>query len=398
MIRSIFSFFLTDSGDWRLFLQNAADAGANCIRLPLDYLDGDGNHANPFHLFEQVGIWNPYALAGEAGYPDVPIFDITKKDEPAWAHLREVLIEMKRLSLIPWFVFQDRCSIAISGWQRFLNSFYSNIQRYPGWNIPHYYDGGVEAAIGGSLIGQGLNDYYWQYEKWIIDLCYELGIIELYGEPMNECGAAEKDESGHYIVSVAEWLQWLGWRMDSLKNLKYSKRIISIREPLSNQLIAPICDLVDAHWILEASDIPIYAANLEPKRTILDADGAMNGAGPHASVFGQRSRSIAQARSIGSFAREKGYAGFAELAPEQISDANGPWNTDCIDYAPLLELSLSSGWEPSSYLICGKSRQQQRSDEAKIEKKEESCFEKYIADRPISKWQIGEFIRCIFSR
>lgn len=396
MYRSAMACLLNDAGDWRLFLRQCKAAGANMIRIFLDWLDGEGTKPNAFHLFLQIGEWNPYALGGYGGYPNVPIFDLTKKDEAAWAHLREVLQYMKELGLTPWFIFQDRCSISAEGWQRFLNSFFSNKQRYPGWDIPGYYtpETGVEAAISGSLIGEGLNDYYWQYEYWVIDLCYQLGITFVAGEPMNEVGDSRKDQQGNYIVSVDEWMQWLGWRMASLSNLKYNVRIISIREPLSYQLVAPICDIVDAHWIVEAGDIDRYAAGLDLKKAILNSDGGANGKGPLVSEYGQHNRSLDQARSVGAACSDRMAAGFCELFPEQITHA--AWNTDRIDYAPLRELSIASGGLAD--LNAEKSKQHQKSDEAKIEQAEQSCYEKYIAHRPISKWQLGAFLRCIFSK
>jgi hypothetical protein len=339
---SMCATLLSARGDWHHYLEQCAANGANTVRFFLDYVDGAGGEYHPVSPFLEVGTWNPCALAGEPGYPDVPQVDLTRKDPAYWQRLREVLCEMNRLALTPWFVFEDQCSEFRDGWERHLNSFYGNVQRYPGWDVPGYYtpETGVHAAIPSGTIGLGLNDYHYQYELWVIELCYEIGLTEVYAEPKNEFGY----DVGP-LCSLEVQLEWFKLRCLALRNLKYTLVIGSARPPIGPG-IAAFCDLYDQHCIIEAADIERCPNGLDPSVVILDSDGAPNGTGPLASYFGWRSRGLEQAISIGDAITALGYAGFCEMPQEQIDTPDLPWNVGLIDYAPLRILALETGWIP----------------------------------------------------
>ena len=285
-------------GDWRAYLESCAENGVNTVRFFLDEIGPDWTYLpGPFRL---LGFWNPYAAAGIPGQPDVPCVDLSQRNPAYWDHLREVLCAMKDLSLTPWFVFEDQCSEPYpeEGWRRWLNAFYGNVQQYPGWNRPGYYtpETGVDPKHGGGILALGLNDYHYQYELWAIDLCYSLGITIVYGEPKNEYGY-QLIPGG--LGTIDDQLEWFRLRYASLRNLKYTLVIGSARPPLTT-LIIPYVDLYDLHGVLNMPQLDRLAAGLDPAKTLISTDGALEGGTGKASVFGIRSIGEDQARVLGA--------------------------------------------------------------------------------------------------
>lgn len=333
---------LHTTGDWRAYLEKCAANGVNTVRFFLDEVGPDWTYLpGPFKL---LGFWNPYAAAGVPGQPDVPCVDLAQKNPAWWDHLREVLCAMKDLGLTPWFCFEDRCSEPYpeEGWKRWLNSFYGCAQQFPGWNRPGYYtpETGVEPKHAGGNMALGLNDYHYQYELWVIDLCYSLGITVVYGEPKNEIGYDVAQ-----LYGIDDQIEWFRLRAEALRNLKYTLVIGSARPPILG-LIVPYVDLYDVHGILDVPQLDRLAAGLDPAKTLVSTDGALDGGTGRASVFGIRSIGEDQAAVLGAELTRRGYAGWTVLPQEQIWSATSTWNVDLIDHAPTRALALATGWTP----------------------------------------------------
>lgn len=341
---------LSDPGDPLATIDRAADAGCNVGRLFGDYYDGTGAGIGPWDEFrwlvspcKMLDIWNPGACVGMQT-PNVPMRDLDQKNPVYWERLEALFTRMYERKITPWFVMQDFCSTFLTGWQRWLDTFFGNIQRYPGYKTAHYYDEGVEPAIPGERIGEGLDHYYWQYAKWVVDLAYQCGIRKVYLEPWNECGTGN--------ATPDELYAWFTRQRKLYRNLygvvmPESLTIGSCRPPLDNSKLAAVVDIVDAHGIIEAADIPKNAAGLNPATTILDSDGAPNGKGTSASILGYKNMSIAQAQEIGS-AIKGGWIGFGDMPQEQCAVENGPFDSSKIDMVPFREACLASGWTPAA--------------------------------------------------
>jgi len=334
---------MDSDGDIDQTLEAIKDNGGNTVLMFVEYGVGDCSKPNPVCPFLTVGRWNPYALVGMPGYPDVPQRELTQKDPAYWIKARKVLVKMEKLGLTPWFAFRDHGSEPQSGYARWHAAFFGNTKMFPGWNRPGYYTTSVEPAIGGGGIGPDLDVDFWWLAKWMIDLCYEVGITKAYGSPMNEAGWPEEA-----ACTKAQQVRWFHSCCRSLRNLQY--RVVgSIGYTLTHHDIMPSngegADYYDQHGIVRVSDIPGDIPN--PSKVILNTDGGFAGAeGTGVSVFGKHDVSPAQCEALGKFIQDTGFAGGVFLSQKQITSRTGPWNMAVIDHAPLRALAVGMGWKP----------------------------------------------------
>jgi len=377
-------------GDLHNYIDYTADFGGNCIRFFGDYLDGDLTYPNPMTPFMRIGTWNPYALAGEPGYPDVPIYDLAVLYPPYWDRLKDIFEHMKLRGIIPWFVFEDRCSEADGGVYRFNQCFYSNVQRYPDWNVPGAYAGGVEAAIPGGSIGLGLNDYHYHYELRVIDLWYSLGMVTIFGEPRNEIGyRVSNPETGEIECPLEDQLEWIRLRCSALHNLKYTKTIVSTRDPITGPDVlalmdnagGPAADLWDQHAIGEAADIATHPNGWPVNRVIWNTDGAWNGEGPGMSFAGKHDVSPEQMAGLRKEILSQGAAGGCYLSQGQIFSGTDPWDMGLIDQRPLGALS---GYAVDQVLSVNNGTIGHRSESPSLERPK-PCLE-YLQEGNLIKW------------
>lgn len=419
-IRAVMVLIWDSLGDRRRFLQAAKENGANTIRIFVDYGVGGVMRMNPVHPFKLIGTWNPYAQAGADGRPDVPQFDLTQKEDACWAALEEILAECGRLGLAVWADFRDHGSEPDEDWRRYLFSFYGNVQMWPGWQTPGYYSGGLEPAHAGGGIGPGLDGYHREFYLWFRDACLRNGVKRILGSPMNECGWPEAP-----ACKLADQVRWIKAQAEALDDLGYEV-VISTGYTLTAQVVAdarvPI-DFWDQHAVIEATDIP--SLPFPDNQVIYNTDGAWNGAGPGTSCppFEKHDASPEQMRALGAEAVRRRAAGVCFLSQQQIWSPDDPWNVDLVDMRPVRAMAEGLGWTPPAppveYVrvkLCTLTYKVANAycpamfEESFVKGTEpttpcayhtapvplpESCWKQFMADRPIRKWRVGKFIRCV---
>lgn len=428
MNRVVMYLPVSSTGDVLGDIKRFASNGCNVGRIFLDHLDGRGNKPNPLCPFLTVtDSWNATAICGTPGYERLTLRDLTQKNPEHWSRLESILVTMRDNKMRPWFVFEDRSGETLTGPGRFLRPMYGNIQRYPGWNVPGFYPNGpdcIQPAIPGADLGVGLDDYRYAWELSVISLCYKLGIFDPWYEPKNEIGYDKE------AATLEEQLDWIRRRCQAGKNLKYVKTIVSARPPITGQMVLalrnpntqePVVDLWDQHVIGEAADVAKHPNGWPVERVIWNTDGAANGAGPGESVYHYKDVSVEQIKGLSEKAVADKASGVCFMSQGQIDDFDGPFNMDKIPSEQIAAMSKADGWPPEpppiEYVdvpVCDVSlllpntpycprvitKQFVKGQEptkvcavhgAVIEK---TCYEKYIADRPWTKWQIGKYLLC----
>lgn len=337
MILGAMSMLPTAIGSWKSHLQAFRSAGGNVYRLFWCYFDGGRPNENRFGPFLKLGDWNPYALCGASGRPNVPQYDTTQKDPESWATMKEILAEMARLGIAPWIAFRDRCSESDNDYERYYKPFYGCLKNWPYWktieaNGKNYYtnQGTLDEAIAGGSIGSGMDEDHYRLYDWTMTLCRELKIPTVYGEPMNEVGWDEAPG-----CTVEDQVRYVKAQCKSLRDLGYVV-VVSATRALNVQVLTAgkvDFDLWDQHCISEVEDIAGYPNGLPPARVIWDTDGGLShGDGPGKSVYGVKDSSPEQFEALAREAIRVGAAGIKFMSQGQITtDTPGNWDLTQFD-------------------------------------------------------------------
>lgn len=354
-MRVVMSLLWDSLGDPLKFMEDAKENGADTIRLFLITSVGSNFEPSPRHPFKIVGYWNPYRERGVMDRPDVPMVDLTIKDEPSWELLEKIIKKAGELGLALWFVFRDQCGESDQDYLRYYAPFYGCVQMWPGWKTPGFYKDKLEPAISGGGMGPGLDPYHKTFYTWVKELCDKYK-VKAYGEPMNEMGWQVLPE---HIFTLVEMKWWFFAQCEMLRDLGYTV-IGSVRPDMTYEMIEPWCDLIDIHGIGEPADaIKWVNSGLPIYKVIFNTDGAWNGRGDGISCNFKRDVSQDQIRSLGAYAQVVGAAGVCFLSQQQIWSPTEPWDMRLISLSTIRAMAEGLGWvKPTPMklvLVCAES-------------------------------------------
>lgn len=418
--------FVSDRGDWPAFCKKLKDAGFDGIRGGIDTLLGDGQQFNTMTPFKVVGEWDLGKVV--AGWPTLPICTLAEWNEEFWQILEQRLRVMKQYDLVPWFFLEDRCSERDEDWHKYLNARLGCVEQFPDWRTPEVYNpdtgSGLHPRYAGGVCAEELLGYSERVDKRLADLCRTIGFPVFWADPKNENGYTAGS-----AYPVSRMVEWARVRFDSLKRAGFIT-VISTRHDLDDEANG-LADLADRHGILRPEDFYL-ADGLVPARTIINTDGNTHGEGDIVSCVwpGYRGPSVDQARTLGEECVSRGFNHVCIIEQgviDRMTDDAGKevgWNIDLVPEEVLESASRAQGWTPdpppppveyvtvnlcqltkkvintycpdivTEKFVKGTEPTAQCVVHKAPDPPPQTCFERYIADRPIRKWQVGKYILC----
>lgn len=401
---------LTAKGDEDRCLDECKANGADGVRFGINYLHNDNDRPNGLRPFLAAGT----AIEPREGHL-VEIPDLTRRNPAFLVRLRVVARKLKDRGMTPWVFFDDRCSWAPETWKEFNDLWYCNLITYPGVLAGDWTRHGS-----GGMQDERLNPYRRRLMADVLAVFREAGHAEVWGEVSNEYG----EEPGP-AYGMEQEVGWYGEQAGFLREAGFDVIVGSARDPITTKIL-PFVDVYDRHNVNGASLAQAAIAEVEAlsagKPLVLDTDGA-DGATAQASIWGGRTVDEAQAREIGAAAKGRVSTHTCYLSQLTFADPIIVTDLDGHEYPQLRAMSEASGWTPQvpppdkvrvtlcqlTYNVANQYCPATFSEEfvkgtepttpcayhKAPEPPPESCWDKYMADRPIRKWQVGKWIKCI---
>ena len=416
-----------------------------CEAFTRKLAEGGVNHFRFFayatwqHLGSFDEKWGPfkYLRQVDSGYHDgqtFPFWQCLAWNEEWWARFHALLVFLKKYMITLWLTAADWCSIKNMGAIKRNSYFYSCLEKFD----PDQMDNDKAHKFAGGIGDPG---YYFLWEAFWTRLYNE---IQAVGVPfkvelMNEGNI--KDEGYKPGKADEVYLAWCAHAVNFWTSHGVPKSdLISTSGRLPEKVAAMIAPgFVGAHGHCMAQDITDrikdkkYVVGLT--RTIISTDGCYKGSGPK-DFEGYGSPSPAEALGLAQKVVEVEAAGIDGYGheiegpgtvcqtvrlPGSVPDIDR-LNTDVVDafrrglgllayrfvhickasgkimgdYCPADQdvfTRFEAGMEPTATCDIHKAppTPEPPTPPTPIE---QSCHEKYIANRPVKKWQIGRWILC----
>jgi hypothetical protein len=419
-------------GDREGFIRKGAELGVTHFR-DFAYVawEHGGTHDRKYGPFE-------FERMTDGGYPGTgqwPFWKVTKWNETWWADFRVFLGWLKKYGYTLYEVVGDFCGLKYGGALKRNSPFYSCDEKYFPDDMAsekHKFAGGIWDP-GFRFIWEA----FWTKLKSEIDASGVPYIIEF----MNE-GDIKQDGYGPEKADIAyrafyEWaIDW--WVAHGVPR----ERQVSTSTRLPKEVADYIRPgLVGAHGHSVPGDVQkkldngIYWGGVA--RTLISADGGYGGHG-HADFKGRQCCNAAEAKGIAQECVRVGAAGieffpFECEGPSTMDNAvkePGPvFNCNLVDWTVIdafrqglgakeyrfvhicresgklmgdycpedqdIFTKFEAGQEPTAVCDIHKAPTPEPQPQPQPQP-EQSCNEKYIAHRPMKKWQLGRYILCKF--
>ena len=280
---------MTCDGNWRGWLGQIAEEGANGCRIFVLQTWGQKYRMDPFQPYPVIGTWCR---------PDIdknfPLFQLRKEGKPLWnpewwAKYRQMLEEFKFLDLRIDIVGDDYCSLKKGKKDKYNHPYYCSLEALEEFDPP----------TPGGVWGKAMKKYRVDLYKRLIQEAIDVG-VDFTFEVMNEYDAKDWDDD--FMV------KWHEWAVGQSRNL--GAEIIIASAMRNKKRIKEKVDIYSQHGVVKPSKVDKIHDEWGDERDILiSGDGGFDGNGT-ADKKGRRGASPEQMRGIARKIYDYGYEGY----------------------------------------------------------------------------------------